>query len=126
MAKRTCLRCGGTDLILGVIYDYALHDKSPLTFQPGTDTSFWRESITINAILCKSCGHTELVASPSAFLTAKRRTCPHCKAVYSYREQDEVILGVVRCHNCNKEFEIEDDDNADDILEVIKDDLLEE
>lgn len=109
MTERTCLRCGKTNLILGVIYDYSYREKAPLTFQVKSEAFYGGKPITINAILCKSCGHTELVGDLSEIVPPKHRVCPHCKASYSYKEQDEALLGVVRCYNCSKEFAIEPD-----------------
>jgi hypothetical protein len=98
--------------MLGVIYDYSYHDKAPLTFQSKSEAFYGGKPITMNAILCKSCGHTELVADLSEFMPSKRRVCPYCKAIYSYKEQDEVLLGIVKCYNCSKEFAIEPDNEA--------------
>ena len=109
MTKGTCLRCGGTDLKLGVIYDYSIRDKNPLTFQSKSEAFYGGKPITTNAILCKSCGHIELVADLSDILPPKRRACPYCKAVYSYKEQEEALLGLVKCFNCGKEFSLEPD-----------------
>lgn len=110
MKKGTCLRCGSTDLKLGIIYDYSYREKNPITFQSKSESFYGGKPITINAILCKSCGHTELVADLSEVRPPKRRKCPHCKAVYSYKEKEDVILGLVTCHNCGKEFATEPDD----------------
>ncbi len=109
MSERTCLRCGKTDLKLGVIYDYSYREKAPITFQPKSEFFYGGKPITISAILCKSCGHTELVADLSEIKPPKRYVCPHCNASYTYKEQDEAILGIIRCYNCNKEFTIEPD-----------------
>ncbi len=102
--ERTCLRCGKTNLMLGVIYDYSHREKAPITFQSKSEVFYGGKPIVLNAILCKSCGHTELVADLSEVSSPKRYVCPHCKASYSYKVQD---LGVVKCYNCNKEFTIE-------------------
>ena len=107
MTNRSCLRCGKTDLKLGVIYDYYHNDKAPITFQAKSDVFYGGKPLKINAILCNSCGHTELVADLSEFTPHKRRVCPHCKAAYSYKEQ-----GIVVCHNCTKEFSIEPDNDG--------------
>ena len=112
MTKRTCLRCESTDLTLGVIYDYFHQTKAPITFQAKSEVFYGGKPTAINAILCKSCGHTELVADLSEFMPPKRRVCPHCKASYSYQEQGDAVLGLVKCFNCNNEFEIEPDNEA--------------
>ena len=90
--------------MLGVIYDYSYREKNPITFQSKSEAFYGGTPIAINAILCKSCGHTELVGDLSEVRPPKRSKCPHCKAVYSYKEQGEALLGVVTCFNCGKEF----------------------
>jgi phage FluMu protein Com len=106
MNKRACLRCGSTDLQPGVIYDCWQYGKTQLAFEWNVGRHLGPDSVPLNAIICKSCGHTELIASMDAFIPSTRRECPYCKAIYSYREKDESAPNVVRCYNCNNEFEI--------------------
>jgi predicted Zn finger-like uncharacterized protein len=125
---RTCLRCGGTDLQKGVIYEYFQYGKELMEF-------YWRpeskaeDSIPLYAILCKSCGHTELVADPDGFIKFTKLACPHCKAIYAYRINEELSPATVRCSNCNKEFEVyssETTTESDVLIDEIEKDLLEE
>jgi len=112
VTKGICLRCRSTDLKLGVIYDYSHNEKAPLTFQSKSEAFYGGKPITTNAILCKACGHIELVADLSEVLPPKRRACPYCKAVYSYKEREEALLGMVKCYNCGKEFALESENEA--------------
>lgn len=106
MKKRTCLRCGSMDLYTGVIFDQTQYAKSPLIFRRKSELQSGPDYVPLNAILCKTCGHIELLANPGSFIQPRRRECPHCGAIYSYRIEDEILTNVVRCYNCNKEFGI--------------------
>lgn len=107
MDKRRCLRCGSTDLIPGVIYDSMEYGKRSLTFEWTPDKAWNTSSVPLNAILCKSCGNTELIANLDIFIPTTRRECPHCKRIYAYREEDEISLNTVRCPYCGSAFRID-------------------
>jgi uncharacterized Zn-finger protein len=105
--KRRCLRCGGTDLIPGVIYDFMEYGKRGLTFEWTPDHVWNPSSVPLNAILCKSCGHTEFIANLDIFIPTTQRECPHCKRIYAYREDDEISPKTVKCPYCHNVFKID-------------------
>lgn len=102
MENTTCLRCGSTDIHLGFIPAY----RTPLYFQFYPEFYNIEDPVKIHAILCKSCGHIELVADPTSIIPTTKRECPHCKAVYEYRMENEKYPDVFSCQNCGKEFEV--------------------
>ncbi len=104
MKPSQCLRCGSTDLQYGVIYDYWEAGKSRMTFNWKRESALGPDYVPLEAILCKSCGHIELIADFEVFIPKTRRECPHCHALYSYRLDLEQSQNTVRCPNCNKEF----------------------
>jgi len=106
MNTRHCLRCGSTNLQAGIIYDYWQYGKTNLTFHWKPETPFGVDSLPLHAVLCKSCGHVELIANLDAFIPTTRRECPHCKAIYSYRQEYEISPNIVKCQNCHKTFKI--------------------
>jgi len=71
-----------------------------------SDSIFGGDAVILNAIVCMSCGHTELVADLGIYAPSTRYECPQCKAVYAYYEEDEISPNVVKCQNCNKTFNI--------------------
>ncbi|KXH77183.1 MAG: hypothetical protein AM326_05580 [Candidatus Thorarchaeota archaeon SMTZ-45] len=68
MNIRHCLRCGSTDLQAGVIYDYREYGKPQISFHWKPESILGMDSVSLHAILCKFCGHTELVANIDAFI----------------------------------------------------------
>ncbi|MFW9957411.1 MAG: MJ0042-type zinc finger domain-containing protein [Candidatus Odinarchaeota archaeon] len=131
MKIRSCLRCGSTNLQKGVIYDYYyyLTSKTPLTFNWLSDQKEEFESTPLEAILCKSCGHVELVVDADSLIEYTRLTCPHCKAIYSYRIKAEESPIKVRCANCNKEFKVysrQSEAKSDELIDAIEKDLIED
>jgi predicted Zn finger-like uncharacterized protein len=125
---KTCLRCGSTDLQNGVIYEYFQFGKSLMEFQWKPESKA-EDSVPLFAILCKSCGHNELAVDPDVFIKLTKLACPHCKAIYSYRIKEDSSPNIVKCANCNKEFEIYPVQTAaksDRLIEEIEKDLLED
>lgn len=102
METTTCLRCGNTDIHLGFIPIY----RSQLYFQFYPEMYSTEEPVRIHAILCKSCGHIELIGDPAAFIPTTKRECPHCKAMYAYRKENERYPNVFTCQNCGRKFEV--------------------
>jgi len=126
---RTCLRCGSTELQNGFIYDYRQPVQVQMTFHWKPESTVESDSIPLFAILCKSCGHIELIANTEIFIPPTIRACPHCKATYSYRIKEELSPTIVRCANCGKEFKIHSAQTAvksDGLIDEIEKDLLEE
>jgi len=130
MKIRTCLRCGSTNLQKGVIYEYYYPStKSPMTFNWISDQKDEFDSTPLEAILCKSCGHVELVVDSDSLIEYTRLTCPHCKAMYSYRIKTEEYPIKVRCSNCNKEFNVysrQASSKSDELIDAIEKDLIED
>jgi len=87
-------------------------------FRWKSESTLGTEAVLLNAILCISCGHTELIADLGVFTPGTRRKCPHCQAIYSYRKEDELSPRVVRCPNCNKEFG--NSEEADRVIDDIE------
>ncbi len=106
MTDRYCLRCGSTKLQPGVIYDHFQVSREQLMVHWKSNSVFGGDAVLLHAIVCMSCGHTELVADLGIYAPSTRYECPHCKTVYAYYEKDEISPNVVRCQNCNKTFKI--------------------
>jgi transcription elongation factor Elf1 len=87
-----------------VIYEYWEGGKSRMTFNWKHESSLGPDYVPLDAFVCKSCGHIELIADFEVFIPITRRECPHCHALYSYRLNLELPQNIVRCSNCNKEF----------------------
>jgi len=129
MKIRTCIRCGGTNLQRGVIYDYYPYGKSQMTVHWTSDPKTEFDSTPLLAVVCKDCGHAELVVDPDVFIESTRLTCPHCKAIYSYRIRAEEIPLKVRCANCNKEFKVysrQSEAKSNELIDAIEKDLIED
>ena len=106
MTSRHCLRCGSTDLLSGVIYERDEYGRNVLRFQWKPDSVWEPDSVKLNAIMCKSCGYTELIADLDVFIPKVERECPHCKKIYAYREEDKIGEDLVKCPYCEKKFKI--------------------
>ncbi|MDH4213035.1 MAG: hypothetical protein OEV85_03860 [Candidatus Thorarchaeota archaeon] len=131
MKSRSCLRCGNANLQSGVIFEYHYypHLKSPMEFTRISDQKDELDSTPLEAILCKSCGHVELVVNADSLIEYTRLTCPHCKAIYSYRMKTEEFPIKVRCANCNKEFKVysrQSEAKSDELIDAIEKDLIED
>lgn len=109
MNPKSCLRCGSIDLQAGVIYDSEKFSKSPLMFRWKLESSFGTDMVLLDAILCKSCGHTELVVDIEVFLRPKK--CPSCGASYRY-SKEKIKEGTVACQNCGNLFLIQGSDES--------------
>ncbi len=119
MTITRCIRCGGEDIHRG---------RLPTDNFPYINELIWKsespdmiEDERIVAILCKSCGHIELVAASNMIGQKIQRKCPHCKAQYAYRIPTDTYEKVVECQNCGKKFGIKVDDVLDEIEKEFED-----
>ncbi|TFG99435.1 hypothetical protein E4H12_02785 [Candidatus Thorarchaeota archaeon] len=121
-----CLRCNSTKLEEGVIYEYTpQHFVEPIRVHWKVALHIRADSAPIKAIVCKSCGHIELVIHDYAKIDPHQYQCPHCRATYYYHLDAESDTHSVKCQNCGKKFEIQEEDSRD-IVDVIEDELQEE
>jgi len=119
MAMTRCIRCGGADIYRG---------RLPIGSFPYTDEIIWKsespemiEDERIVAILCKSCGHIELIAESNLIGQKVQQKCPFCKAQYAYRLPTDTYEKTVECQNCGKKFVIKIDDVLDEIEKEFED-----
>jgi transposase-like protein len=84
------------------------------------------DSAPITAIVCKSCGHVELIILNYANIDPHQQQCPHCRAIYYYVRDATDGTQSVTCQNCGKDFQIEDSRNIENVFDEIEEDLLEE
>ncbi|TFH06646.1 MAG: hypothetical protein E4H14_10390 [Candidatus Thorarchaeota archaeon] len=121
-----CLRCQSTNLQEGTIYEYAQnYYVEPMRIHWKAKPNIMADSAPLSAIVCKACGHIELVIDPYIAQEPCQHQCPHCKAVYYYRIADEAIHYKVKCQNCGKEFQIQEKNESKDVLDAIEEDLRE-
>lgn len=109
-----CIRCGGTDIHLGALPN-PVYPSSTFSLTWRSDSPDNIEDQEIIAILCKSCGHIELISASTMIGQKVQRECPHCHAHYIYRIPEDTYEKVVECQNCGRTFEIKIDDVLDEI-----------
>ena len=109
-----CIRCGRTDIRQGVLSTYVYPQlEYDITWKPKSPDKIEEQEII--AILCKSCGHIELVSANTMIGQKVQRECPYCRACYIYRIPVDTYEKVVECQNCGKKFGIKIDDVLDEI-----------
>ena len=84
------------------------------------------DSAPIAAIICKSCGHIELVLRDYTNIDPRQHQCPHCRAIYYYQHDAVDDTNSVECQNCALEFQIEDSTKIEDVFDEIEENLKEE
>ena len=84
------------------------------------------DSAPIEAIVCKSCGHIELMIQNYSFIDPQQYQCPHCRAIYYYRLDAEDDEHIVECQNCGENFDVVTPREREDMLDEIEENLLEE
>ena len=121
-----CLRCNSSKLEKGIIFDYAYHrgrGSEPMKVHWKIAPHIRGESAPIEAIVCKTCGHIELMIQNYSFIDPHQYQCPHCRAIYYYRLDAEDNEYIVECQNCGENFEVEDPRESEDMLDEIEEDL---
>jgi len=83
-------------------------------------------SAPVAAIICKSCGHIELVLRDYANIDPHQHRCPHCRAIYYYRLTETDGPQSFTCQNCGKNFQVQDPEKFNDIIDEIEENLREE
>jgi transcription elongation factor Elf1 len=117
-----CLRCNSKNLEKGVIFDYSYGKyRDPMEVNWKIAPHIRGDSAPIEAIICKSCGHIELVISNYSFKDPHQYQCPHCNAIYYYMLDSDDETQIVECQNCGKKFTIETDDVLDEIEKEFED-----
>ena len=126
MKIKHCLRCNSTKLEKGVIYNYGTrHYLEPIAVHWKVAPHLRADSAPIAAIICKSCGHIELLIQEYANIDPRQYQCPHCKAIYYYHlDWDDDPYSLI-CQNCDKSFQIETSSKIEDIFDEIEEDLEE-
>lgn len=117
-----CLRCGSTDIHFGSL---SIDTTMISLIQWKSKSARFLGDVIVNGILCKFCGHIELVADSEIIGPKSRQTCPHCKASYSY-DMRNIVEGEVVCQNCTKRFPVIYAEKPTDIIDAIEQDLREE
>lgn len=121
-----CLRCNSRNLERGVIYGYAPNaSPEPMKIHWKVAPHLRAGSAPINAIIRKSCGHIELVIHGYANIKPHQYRCPHYNTKYYYHLAEGSDTHSVKCQNCGKNFQIQDE-NSRDIVDVIEEELGEE
>ena len=121
-----CLRCNSTKLEMGVIYEYSQYKIEPMRVHWKVAPHLRADSAPVAVIICKSCGHIELVLHDYANIDSRQHRCPHCRAVYYYHLDAEYETHSLKCQNCGKSFQIEDSRKIEDVFDAIEEDLQEE
>ncbi len=121
MRISNCLRCGSTDIHPGIL---------PINRGLFIDEIMWKsknpemvEDESVIAVLCKSCGHIELIASSAMIGTMVQQTCPYCNATYTYRIPAGESRIIVTCQNCSRKLIIRTETANEDIIDQIEEEL---